>query len=431
VYSIEEFARHRPTWLLPLPATGLLRATADNSLHALRHRNKIELWTVDLDTDTNESSASSSFSAKHKAQAETESDAEDDEDDDEESGRRALAQAQAASTGEDSACRLALRLQTKGEDNLHCIALAANGSALACSSARTGTRVWSLARETPDSVPSRDQDDYDNNNTKRMAKKGGKGKKQEAILIAPKLANELKVQRLKLPALAEGFCQSLVFSDDGKRLAAYTAKGLLLLMAVGEGATDGDDDADASEGPADKEDEEEEEEGAAATNGELNEDDDEDDNENDDEEKVEAEGDGDDDIEESDGDVDDEDEEEDDDDSDNDNDSDGVPSKKQRRSRPNTTTSSTSSTSTSRTTSSGVQLRHVFDHRSQVESLSLKSNKASAKSKNNSGSSSSSNNSSAWSGLESAVTKLCFSPDGMYLAVADADRTVYTYDIDR
>jgi WD40 repeat protein len=265
-------------------------------------------------------------------------------------------------TDDDSRCQLALRLELKGADHIHCVAVSADASALACSSARGGTRVWALSPV------------------------GSKG--------------DLSVQKLSVPVQAAGFCHSLAFSDDGRRLAAYSAKGLLLLMSIAEGTveeeeSDGEeDDDDDEEDVADTDDEER----ASGDDDSENDVEDDDDGDDDDEEEEDSEVDG--------------------SDEDQDSDDDDVKSsKKRKRSKKSSKKASGSSKKNKKASNASsksklrAQLHHAFDHKSQVLSTS--------------GATSSS------TGLGCSISKMCFSPDGMYLAAADADKTVYVYDIDR
>ena len=48
LYFVEDFLKYRPATILPTPAEGLLLASEDASLMALRHRHRIYLWSVNL-----------------------------------------------------------------------------------------------------------------------------------------------------------------------------------------------------------------------------------------------------------------------------------------------------------------------------------------------------------------------------------------------
>ena len=303
VYSIDEFARHRPSWVLPVPASGLLSASSDGKLHAVRHRNKLDLWSVNI--------------PKVVRKVEGEGDEEEE-----------VVAPATDNDSDDSRCQLALRLELKGEDHIHCVAVSADASALACSSARGGTRVWALSP------------------------------------VGPK--GDLSVQKLAVPLQGAGFCHSLAFSDDGRRLAAYSAKGLLLLMSIAEGKEE-----DEEEDEEDEEDEDDEDDDAADT---------------DDEEKESGDDDSENDVDDDDDDGDDVAEEEEDSDvdgsdEDQDSDDDVKSSKKRKRSKKGSKKRSKKTKKASNASSKSklrAQLHHAFDHKSQVLSTSSSTSSSSA-----------------------------------------------------
>ena len=172
-YSIEEFARTRPFCILPVSAKGLMQSTTEYDTIAVKHQNRIDLWGI----------SPSPFGSIQKSDEEL-----------------------AICEEENSRCKLTLRLEIKGAEHLHCFALAADGSALACSTT-TETRIWSLK------------------------------KKSDKIFI----------EKLILPAVAKVFCHALAFSADGRRMAAYTFKGDLLLLTITEVPVKNDSDEDVSD----------------------------------------------------------------------------------------------------------------------------------------------------------------------------------------
>ena len=205
-----------------------------------------------------------------------------------------------------SRCSLSLRLEMKGPEHIHCFAMSLDGTFLSCSTT-SETRIWSLE---PD---------------------------EEGI----------DVQKLVLPSVAQGFCHVLAFSADGRRLAAYTAKGELLLLSLTDVAVD-------NEG-----------------------------NENTDEDSEGA-------------------------------DDESVDSAPRQRKNKKSHSQSHEKPVVEPEMETKVKLWHSFDHAELVKEMTSK--RAGSR--------------HAYA-LERAVTQIVFSADGMYLAVADAQNTVYVYDIDR
>lgn len=209
---------------------------------------------------------------------------------------------------DESRCKLSLRLEVKGTEHLHCFALSADGSALCCSTT-SETRIWSL-------------------------KTDGEG---------------VSVDKLVLPSVARGFCHAMAFSADGRRIAAYTARGDLVLLSLVEGPVQEESDEDEeSEEDSDEENE------------------------------------------------------------DSDDDSEAKPKKKKSGKEAKVTSSPVEM-------ETKVKLWHSFDHSERVKDTR----------------SAGTQRQSALAGLENVVTQIVFSPDGAYLAVSDAQNTVYVYDIDR
>ena len=315
-YSIEEFARTRPSWVLPVSATGLVQSSVDYTTVAVRHRNRLDIWNV-LPSPLNLEQGQSLSGQKRKGGDDITTDKESEED----------------SIDDDSRCKLALRLETKGPEHIHCFALSNDGAVVACSTV-TETRVWSLTSDSAGVI----------------------------------------VNKLVLPQTARGFCHALAFSADGKRLAAYTAKGSLLLLALEEvlminkeGFTGSDDDE------AEHED----------NQSELLENSDDEMNNSDDDDDVDA-------------------------------------KEKSNKSKRNGTDIDMKTVSESennlRQKELQVRLWHSFDHSSVVTDMQDKTSPDTSRNPR---------------GLSQAVTKIVFSTDGMYLAVADAQNGVYIYDIDR
>lgn len=315
-YSIEEFARTRPSWILPVAATGLVQSSSDYTTVAVRHRNRLDIWNV-LPSPLKLIEGEALLGQKRKGGDDFVTDIEGEED----------------SIDNESKCNLSLRLETKGPEHIHCFSLSTDGTVVACSTAAE-TRIWSLKKSD---------------------------------------SSGINVKKLVLPYAAQGFCHALAFSCDGKRLAAYTAKGALLLLSLGECVIDNNDMNDA----IDQDNEEDEsiiEENLEDEEEQLNSDDDVDEDE-----------------------------------------------------KEKTTKSAKNATMIQNISKNGlendkeekelrVSIWHSFDHSSIVSEMQDKNSADSARNP---------------LGLSKAVTKIVFSSDGMYLAVADAQNAVYVYDIDR
>ena len=330
-YAIEEFARTRPAWILPVAASGLVQSSADYTAVAVRHRNRIDIWSVQPSPLKGSHVAKPAVKAiaptplaqgkKRKGAPEHGKDAKEIVTDKESVESEEL-------IDDDSRCNLSLRLETKGAEHIHCFALSADGSTVACSST-SETRVWSL-KHTPTGV---------------------------------------EVKKLVLPSAARGFCQALAFSTDGGRLAAYTAKGSLLLLTLAEVDVKDSEEDGEDEGESDEEDEEEDSD--------------------DDAPKKKSSKKGSKNIK-------------------NDKNSTNVKNSKKAQKG--------ADDGEKKMTEVQVQLWHSFDHSNLVCDMQNSSQSMPAL---------------GLSGLTRVVTQIVFSADGMYLAVADAENAVYVYDIDR
>jgi len=152
-YSVSDFVRIRPTWILPMPATGIVHySLPEYETIAVKHRNRIDLWDTKLLFD-NESNNIENIN---------------DIDN----------------------CKVFLRIETSTPDHIHSFSLAPNGKFIAFSSV-AGTRVWRLDRSEN---------------------------------------GHAKITKLILADHSLSFCHCMCFSPDSNRLAAYTSKGLLLLL---------------------------------------------------------------------------------------------------------------------------------------------------------------------------------------------------------
>ena len=52
-YSIQDFSNVRPIWILPVPVRGIVSASTDHEVVALRHRNMVDVWHLELNNADN------------------------------------------------------------------------------------------------------------------------------------------------------------------------------------------------------------------------------------------------------------------------------------------------------------------------------------------------------------------------------------------
>jgi WD40 repeat protein len=102
IYDTVEFMKTRPRWVLPIPAKGLLSASADHQWMAIRNSNSVDIWRLQL----------SRFSKD-----------------------------EAGGGGGDSSYEC--RLDAKGKDHVNLIRVSPDGALLFMSSA-SGARMWAL-----------------------------------------------------------------------------------------------------------------------------------------------------------------------------------------------------------------------------------------------------------------------------------------------
>lgn len=175
-YSLLEFARQRPVWILPIPAFGLFDHCNNYSVCALRHRSSIDIWGLSL------------IKCAGKAQKAQKKDKKGSVPVVDETSLTTVDTAANANTG----CSKLLQLCIKGSDHIHCSAISPCGQYVAVSS-RSGTRMWKI------------------NNTSCS---------QDGSM--------LKVNKISLPQNACAFCHYMVFSKTSNSLFLMTSKGLLL-----------------------------------------------------------------------------------------------------------------------------------------------------------------------------------------------------------
>lgn len=193
-YSVEDFARVRPSWILPVPPKGLACASGDFSLIAMKHRNSVDVWQVslapisDLPHPVSEEDAEISTSKRRKSKKTTETD----------EVSNVVKAADVGTTPTDAEmdkrCVLALRLNFRDDYHIHCCALSPDGRLIALSS-QSGLRIWTL--------------------------------------VAAPGTGGLTALKIQLPRmLSNTLCHALEFSFDSRRLAVHTAKGKIVLLDV-------------------------------------------------------------------------------------------------------------------------------------------------------------------------------------------------------
>lgn len=112
IYSIGDFMKSRPTWVLPTPASGLIAASRDHSILSMRHGSHLNIWKLDM--------------------------------------KRSTDTVTVASRLEDPALQLDARLEVSDSAFLHCSAMSPDGLYIVVSSS-SGTRMYSVnsARSVP------------------------------------------------------------------------------------------------------------------------------------------------------------------------------------------------------------------------------------------------------------------------------------------
>ena len=181
-YAVSDFFKLRPTWVLSIPAKGLVYSSSDHRTLAMKHRNHIDMWSLELAPV--EAPAPPALRVKRKKVKFA------DESSSSSAGEKQLDLCDLKSSSP-GGCKLSLRMELKDADHIHSVAMSPCGSLLAASS-RTGTRLWSIAR------------------------------RGEGGLLA--------VSAHALPAQAQDFAHSLSFSADSSRLAMLSRKGQLVLL---------------------------------------------------------------------------------------------------------------------------------------------------------------------------------------------------------
>ena len=103
VYSIADFAAVRPLWVLPIPSQGVVSASSVYDIVTLKHRRRLDVWTLALMKEVEQSEASKEN------------------------------------------CQLALRLEMQSTEHIQCACMSSNGKYLV-SSSKAGTRMWHIER---------------------------------------------------------------------------------------------------------------------------------------------------------------------------------------------------------------------------------------------------------------------------------------------
>jgi len=177
VYSVQDFVKVRPSWILPVPVNGLLQHSSAYNLISIRHSGHVDIWKGALAIAKKEGIAPNAKISRKKgniAVKETESVAE-------------------IKTGlTDENFKLQLRIEANDPSHIHSSALSSDGKLLIYSSV-TGTRLWLLGGEASITL--------------------------QVIQLPPEIKDVL--------------CHSLVFSTDCKHLAAYVGTtGQLVLLDI-------------------------------------------------------------------------------------------------------------------------------------------------------------------------------------------------------
>ena len=370
-YSIEEFARTRPSWIMPVAASGLVQNSSDYTTVAVKHRNRIDIWNVhpsplkSVQTVLSPTTLVATSGIKRKNHTDIEMNSKEGKDGKE--GKEVLtdkeSESEEGTVDDDSRCNLSLRLLIKGPEHVHCLALSPNGTVVSCSTT-TETRIWELKPQSTGILTQNTGSETPGSDINST----GSGSESAGIAV----------RKLILPEIAKGFCHSLAFSADGKRLAAYTSKGDLLLLTFEMGVSKGKEVVNEVEGGDDSENEDDEEENS----DEEDEEEEDEDNENSDEDEDED---------------------------------DKIMKKIKKGSKKN---AKNVPQNVPQIPELQVKLFHSFDHSTLVSDYQRKSSKKGG-------------DNSSVSSLSYVVNKIVFSADGMFLAIADAHNAVYIYDIDR
>ena len=195
VYSTHEFARTRPTFVLPVPARRLVCASSSGSVVAMMHRNHIDVWQVNVmavnkkvpsndvlveDSNASKDTKKSKKGAKKQAVATEEC--------------VVVPSVLTTPLPSASGCSLDLRIETcRDVDHVHCVALSPNGKLLAVSKP-TGFAVYMVGESSSGGTP---------------------------------------MKKLSLPEeLLDAFVHAVSFSADNRCLAAALSTGDIFIVDI-------------------------------------------------------------------------------------------------------------------------------------------------------------------------------------------------------
>lgn len=209
VYSVDDFAKTRPSWVLPVPAKGLVQNSTDYSKVVMRHRHRVDIWSLtplELSElppsvlNSNEQVDNQGPSTKKPKRGKSKASDADSVDAPVpvRSGSHKSDTTQALSVvapNLNDRCKLSLNMNLKGVEHIHCTAFSPDGRLLAVSR-QSGTKVWKF--------------DYVDE-------------------------GQTKVTVVSLPAEIESaYCHSICFSIDSRRLALASSSGQLYLLEVAQ-----------------------------------------------------------------------------------------------------------------------------------------------------------------------------------------------------
>ena len=197
-YSVVDFDKFRPSWVLPVPTVGLIQANSSCTTMLMRHRNSLDLWNLaplknsaskdEDDNDQIELKASKKGNKKMKKV-----------------NLESVSHADEEICNSRDRCQLVLKIGLKDTEHINCSALSQDGNLVAASSA-SGMRLWMVNREFE-------------------AKRTGSSRSNKTETCS--------VTKLTLPRQAAQFSHAMAFSADGCRFATATRNGLALLDVAG------------------------------------------------------------------------------------------------------------------------------------------------------------------------------------------------------
>jgi WD40 repeat protein len=204
-YSIQDFSNVRPIWILPVPARGIVSASTDHEVVALRHRNMVDVWHLELNnadnmiSTLNTSTSPIAESKKDKKKKKKKRDS------------LSLPPPPAAVGGSvmsspDSQCQLSLRINMASNEHISCMGVSPSGSLLVVCG-QFGTKVYLLQRGY-------------------AADGAGEGDEEAPTQL------QISATKLKIPRGARAPALGLAFSRDSNRLALLASSGKIMLIDV-------------------------------------------------------------------------------------------------------------------------------------------------------------------------------------------------------